>query len=102
VTAIPAVHEGLAGLLAAPLEAPHFLQLAAAFSAALLLVGLWTPVAGVLMAFLELCLVFSHPADPWMHVRIGTLGIALAMLGPGAWSADARLFGRKRIEISRR
>jgi uncharacterized membrane protein YphA (DoxX/SURF4 family) len=24
-------------------------------------------------------------------------GLALAMLGPGAWSLDARLFGRKRI-----
>jgi hypothetical protein len=25
------------------------------------------------------------------------LGVALAMLGPGAWSLDARVFGRKRI-----
>ena len=28
----------------------------------------------------------------------GTVGGALAMLGPGRWSVDARLFGRKRIE----
>ena len=102
VTAIPPVHQAIAGLLTAPLEAPHILQLTAAFSATLLLVGLWTPVAGVLTAVLELSLVFTHPADPWMHVRVGTLGAALAMLGPGAWSADARLFGRKRIQISRR
>lgn len=102
VTAIPPVYQGIAGLLAAPLEAPRLVLLAAAFFAALLLVGLWTPVAGSLVAVLELCLVLTHPADPWMHVRIGTLGAALAMLGPGAWSADARLFGRKRIEISRR
>jgi hypothetical protein len=45
-------------------------------------------------------LVLSHASDPWMHVRLGALGAALAMLGPGAWSVDARLFGRKRIEIS--
>jgi hypothetical protein len=102
VTAIPPVQQGIAGLLGAPLEAPHILQLAAAFPAALLLVGLWTPLAGALTAALELCLVFTHPADPWMHIRVGALGAALAMLGPGAWSADARLFGRKRIEISRR
>jgi uncharacterized membrane protein YphA (DoxX/SURF4 family) len=102
VIAIPLVYQGIAGLLAAPLEAPHILQLAAAFSAALLLVGLWTPVAGVLTAVLELCLVFTHPTDPWMHLRVGMLAAALAMLGPGAWSADARLFGRKKIEISRR
>ena len=30
---------------------------------------------------------------------LGALGAALAMLGPGAWSVDARLFGRKRIQI---
>jgi putative oxidoreductase len=27
------------------------------------------------------------------------LGAVLAMVGPGAWSIDARLYGRKRIEI---
>jgi putative oxidoreductase len=99
VAAIPAVQQGIAGLLTAPLKTPLILQLVAACSAALLLVGLWTPVAGVLMAVAELCLVLSHPADPWMHVRVGTLDVALAMLGPGAWSADAHLFGRKRIDI---
>jgi uncharacterized membrane protein YphA (DoxX/SURF4 family) len=25
------------------------------------------------------------------------LGVGLAMLGPGAWSVDARRFGRKRL-----
>ena len=86
----------------APLQAPLILQLVAASSAALLLVGLCTPVAGVLLAVAELCLVFSHPIVPWMHVGVAALGAALAMLGPGAWSADAHLFGRKRVEISLR
>jgi uncharacterized membrane protein YphA (DoxX/SURF4 family) len=89
----------IAGLLAAPLPALAIPQVVAAGAAMLLLLGLWTPIAGVLMAVAELCLAFSHPTDPWMHILLGTLGAALAMLGPGAWSVDARLFGRKRIRI---
>jgi len=67
-----------------------------------LLLGLWTPVAGVLMAVAELGLVLSHSTDLWMHILLGALGVGLAMLGPGAWSVDARLFGRKRIRIPQR
>lgn len=78
------------------------LQLVAASAAALLLAGLWTPVAGVLLAIAEVLLALSHSGDPWIHIVIGTLGAALAMLGPGAWSVDARLFGRKRIQIPQR
>jgi len=100
--AIPIVLQGIAGLLTAPLQIGSILEVVAACFAALLLVGLWTPVAGVLMAVAELCLVLSRVSDPWMHVQLGALGAALAMLGPGAWSVDAHLFGRKRIEISDR
>ena len=102
VAAILPIQHGIAGLLTAPLPALVILQLVAAGAAALLLVGLWTPVAGVLMAIAELGLAFSPPNDRWVHIQLGTLGAALAMLGPGAWSVDARLFGRKRIHISQR
>jgi putative oxidoreductase len=86
----------------APPPALINLQLVAAGAALFLLVGLWTPVVGVLMAIAELCLTFSYPIDPWRHILLGALGAALAMLGPGAWSVDARLFGRKRIQIPQR
>jgi uncharacterized membrane protein YphA (DoxX/SURF4 family) len=65
----------------------------------LLLVGLWTPVAGLLVLVLEGWHVFSQPQDPWTHILLATLGGALALLGPGSWSVDARLFGWKRIDI---
>ena len=102
VAAIPPVQHGIAGLLTTPPPALINLQLVAAGAALFLLVGLWTPVVGVLMAIAELWLTFSHPIDPWRHILLGALGASLAMLGPGAWSADARLFGRKRIRIPQR
>ena len=96
------MQQGIAGLLTAPQPGLLILQLLAMGAAALLLVGFWTPVAGVLMAMTEIGLAFSHSADPSMHILLGAMGAALAMLGPGAWSADARLFGRKRIQMPQR
>jgi uncharacterized membrane protein YphA (DoxX/SURF4 family) len=68
----------------------------------LILAGLWTPIAGVLLAIIEIWSAFTHPHDPWSYLLLGTLCAALAMLGPGAWSVDARLFGWKRIDPSDR
>jgi putative oxidoreductase len=64
----------------------------------LLLVGLWTPVAGGLVAVGALWNVFSTE-HPWRWIMLATLGAALALIGPGAWSVDARLFGWKRLDI---
>jgi uncharacterized membrane protein YphA (DoxX/SURF4 family) len=74
----------------------HVLAMAAGI---LLLAGLWTPIAGALLVIIETWDAFTHPHDPWSYILLGTLGAALAMLGPGAWSVDARLFGWKRIDL---
>jgi putative oxidoreductase len=62
-----------------------------------ILAGLWTPVAGGLVAAVELWIVLAGGSDVWMAVMLAILGGTLAMIGPGAWSIDARLFGRKQI-----
>jgi hypothetical protein len=68
----------------------------------LLIAGLWTPIIGTLTAIFELTTVFWQPSDVWNRGLVASLGMALALLGPGAWSADAWLFGWRRIEIPQR
>jgi uncharacterized membrane protein YphA (DoxX/SURF4 family) len=68
----------------------------------LLVIGFWTPIAGALAAAVEVWCVFSQPGDRLTHILLVTLCAAVALLGPGAWSLDARLFGWKRIDIRNR
>ena len=97
--AIPLVY---AGLLTVASSSPVRLEVVTAGAAILLLVGVWTPLAGALIAVAELGLAVLHPAEPWMYVHFAAMGAALAMLGPGGCSLDAHLFGRKQIQIPRR
>jgi putative oxidoreductase len=64
-----------------------------------LIVGLWTPLTGTLIAIIEVWSA-SYGTD---HLRsdilLSAIGADLAILGPGVCSIDARLFGRKRIDI---
>ena len=85
-------------LLAGPPLGVVVFQIVSIGLAVLLLAGLWTPVAGTLVAVEALWNVFwSGHASFWL--ALATLGAALALIGPGAWSIDAHLFGWKRLEI---
>lgn len=77
-------------------------QLIGASAGIFLLAGLWTPVAGAAVTGAELWISFASGGAPAMSFLLASLGASLAMIGPGAWSVDARLFGRKRIEASSR
>jgi putative oxidoreductase len=79
--------------------APSVIQATAGL---LLIIGLWTPVVGVLAALAEIWTIFRHSEDYWIAIILGTLAASLAMIGPGAWSIDARLFGRKHMDIPER
>ncbi len=69
-----------------------------AASAILLIPGLWTPVAGTLVVLILAGQGLTHAGDGMNSVLLATIAGALAMLGPGLWSVDARLFGWKRVE----
>ena len=68
-------------------------------SGILLISGLWTPIAATLAALIETWQILTRTGDLWVLLLLGTIAGALAMLGPGLWSVDARLFGWKRVEV---
>lgn len=68
----------------------------------LLIIGLWTPITGVVIAIVEVLWLIAGSDAPWVPVLLAMLGITLAFIGPGAWSVDARIFGRKQISVPRR
>ena len=67
-------------------------------SGMLLFAGLWTPVAGAVVALIEVSQIRRVDEDPRVCLLSAGIASGLAMLGPGRWSIDARLFGWKRIE----
>jgi uncharacterized membrane protein YphA (DoxX/SURF4 family) len=76
-------------------------------SGAAMAMGFMTPVAGMLvgLCFLGIALAwFPAPAAALRDARVEAVGMiiaaaALAMLGPGGFSLDGRLFGRREIVI---
>jgi len=74
----------------------------AAASGLLLVIGFLTPFAGVVLVVSIAAgrLAGSHEAAT-SPLLVGIAAIALVLLGPGAVSLDARLFGRREIVIPR-
>jgi len=82
------------------------LRLLTVAAAVLLLAGFWTPVVGAVVGAVELWSAISpdlsHANERWVYFLLAILAAAIAMLGPGAWSIDARLFGRKHFDLDPR
>jgi uncharacterized membrane protein YphA (DoxX/SURF4 family) len=80
-------------------QAQLALLLAAALGGLFLLAGLWTPFAGALVALIEVWTVFSSSTDWQASALAAAIATAVMLLGPGSWSVDARIYGRRRISI---
>ena len=68
-------------------------------SAACLLLGFLTPVAAALLGLTALGLAVSTTPYSIQQLEILVLAVVIALLGPGAFSVDARMFGRREILI---
>jgi putative oxidoreductase len=68
----------------------------------LLLLGLWTPLAGITIAIAGVWVFFACSAHSLTAIIVAVFGATVAMIGPGLWSIDARLYGRKHLQDPRR
>lgn len=71
--------------------------LAGWLSAAMLLAGLWTPPAALLAVMVEAIIWYLRARSPLLHTLCIGSALSLALIGPGAWSVDAYIYGRKRL-----
>ena len=92
-------HDGIRAWMGAPQRESIALKVVAAITGVFLLVGLWTPVAGAIVALSEIWIVLTGAAHPQSTILLATQVIPLVFLGPGSLSIDARMFGRKRLNI---
>jgi uncharacterized membrane protein YphA (DoxX/SURF4 family) len=98
VLGIALISRAVGRLSSAPSSNVTVLSVLSIGAGLLLLMGLWTPVAATLVASIELWKIYWKLGDPWIYLLLATIAAAIAMLGPGFWSVDARLYGWKRIE----
>lgn len=68
-------------------------------SGLLLILGLWTPIAGCLAIVVVAWEIFAHQIAVFPGILLAAIGAAAALVGPGGFSVDARLFGWKRIDF---
>jgi putative oxidoreductase len=65
----------------------------------LMLIGLWTPVSSLLAVISQSWTLLVGGVMPQTAILLLSISVAVAMLGPGAWSIDSLLFGRRRLKI---
>jgi putative oxidoreductase len=99
VVGVILIHDGIPGVSLLPKGLPIALGLISAIAGLALTLGLWTPIAGVLVMGTQLWFAYSSAGDLRSALLLATWGAAIAMLGPGRWSIDALLFGRRRLDI---
>ncbi|MGD0891455.1 MAG: hypothetical protein ABR923_07975 [Terracidiphilus sp.] len=91
------LYHGVALLMGVHAVEPMVAELIGSALGLFILTGLWTPAVGTLVAVVEVWIAVTGAGDATVAIVLATLGGTLAMIGPGAWSMDARLFGRKYI-----
>jgi uncharacterized membrane protein YphA (DoxX/SURF4 family) len=78
--------------------APSWPTVGLALLSVSIIAGTLTPLSCAVAALVESAyLLRDHVTDPHFVLLALTMTVALVLLGPGAFSVDAKLFGRRRI-----
>ena len=99
--AIGALKLGFAGASPAAYAAMSLVTVIAAVMAIAVALGIGTPIAASVLS-----LTIAYEASIGEQVSLSWalvgVGVSLVLIGPGAWSIDALIFGRRKISIQRR
>jgi hypothetical protein len=82
-----------------PAPGATVLMALSAIAALLIAIGLFTPIASGSAALVSLGSI-QYSNEPAMSALTVAILVAVALLGAGAYSVDARLYGRRRLVIS--
>lgn len=93
------IAESLATMIPLPPSPVWEIHSALVCAGACICLGVWTPFAAGVEVLAEVLMMLSRPAQAQSHILLAVLALSLILLGPGAWSIDSLLFGRKRIAL---
>jgi uncharacterized membrane protein YphA (DoxX/SURF4 family) len=92
--------QGMAGFVAGAAWLAITLACMSVVAGLLILIGLWTPVGSLFAVIAESWLLLIGGTALQPAILLLSISVAVAMLGPGSWSIDAVLFGRRRLDIA--
>ena len=69
-------------------------------AAVLIVAGWYTPLAAVSAVVISLCTLWVC-REPGINALMIAILVAIGLLGAGAYSVDARLYGRRRLVVGR-
>src|SRR5260370_8163210 len=89
------VYDGVVALRTGPDLQTTILQSLAIGAGTVLILGLWTPIAGTLVILVEVCFGFLGTPQVRSNILLGALGASLAVLSPPTPSTHPLPSGRE-------
>jgi uncharacterized membrane protein YphA (DoxX/SURF4 family) len=101
VAGVSLIFDGVVTLHLGQSDLPLIVSVLAVADGAMLVVGMWTPIAGFLAAAVCAGEILVRDENTGLGILLSAMGIGLALVGPGAISLDAWIFGLKKIDIEK-